>query len=314
MADYFSDARKHFPFRHQKDLPHSIDDAVKLLRQVPAGEPDFSRAKAWLSYACITAVLDGWSHSNAAAWGNLATMTDDELRRFAETQANDSLNALDKKAYEYDARWARGFVYLNTGRKTDALDDYKLAVAAYRREGEPIDGVGLLAEVADGMVYLNRLSGTYWEDPGARFLIDEALKRFQSKNDPVPSWFHWVDAWVHFAVAARLENDADRKPHLKEARKALKRMKKAEVDGKPKEDEPVDFDAIVLRSVVEELDRKGNGKPHGGRFKEIAKARKNNNVWTVDKELARSPFLHTSGTDGRIYTVFRAALAETLSA
>jgi len=308
MPNDFDEATGHFPIRQQRGDDHSINRAVRLLRNVAETDANYWRARAWLSYACVTAVIDDWEHSDNA-WGELAGLNDQELLDFAVTEARRALTgarAVPGRPHEYDARWALAFAYLNNRMQSRAITEYVQALNTNELPNRRYRDVALLAEAADSFVYLGRLQSTAGTGPGARELIDEALRIAGSQP---PDWFLWVDAWVAVGEAAQLQGQ-DRKEKLKAAIKTLKALIR---DGT---NTPEDFDAVVLLAVAKQLKAEGSDKDEARQHRldhqAEARGRKGNRDWTQAKELRRSPFLNTAGEDAasKAYRDFNAALTE----
>lgn len=302
MSENFEKARCHFPIRYQDGNDHSIDAAVALLRAVTKKDNNYHRARAWLSYACMTAVLDDWSRADCNSWGNeLSQMSDDEVKAFAVSEAAAAVAALKGDDYEYDALWAEAFALLNTGEQVDAVQRYRDALTRNDLGKETYRDIHLLAEAADGFVYAGLTVS-------AREQIEKAKTAVARKKKDAPDWFHWVDAWVSFAEAAEAANRGQRNRKLAETINALRQMRRAGNDVAD------DFDAEVLCAVAHHLQGQpgdpGRARRCRDRHSDESRNRRGGRDWSARKELARSPFRFTSGSDGRVYREFKDALDE----
>lgn len=305
MPNQFRNALGKFPIRKQKHL----DEAVEELLKVTPDDDTYWRARALLSYACMTAVLDDWDRPDEP-WDELAEskMSEQELRDFADKEATRAANSAKGERFEYDCRWALAFCNLNNGRPGDAVVEYTLALQANEKGDGTVRDVGLLAEAADACVYLGRLQAPTPPPPDpkavyARPLMDRALAL--AGKEP-PPWFRWVHAWLLVAEAAQLEGNA-RKQKLKAAIAEVKAMEDAA--GKKL---PDDFDAEILRAVAKAMKKEGNDKNEAKQHRkdhndEVRKEKKRD--WSKAKEMKRSPF-GSAPAAAKLKQEYEAALQE----
>ncbi len=293
-----------FPIRYQIE----IDLAAFEFRQVDPGSPIYNRARAWLAYAAMTALVDGWAYDNTAAWGSFARYRPQRLGKAAQQLAQEALSAelaSPKKQFEYDVRWAMAFVYLHRGKFGKAKSDLDAALDLKDGDGNSFDA-GLLAEAADFYVYLG-MPGNDTTLKSYRGAIKAAFAEMSRLGRTVPEWFYWVRGWTRFADAALAHAANDPKGEslaLVEARQDLELV----VPNPKKLNQPHDYDACAaLAAVLQKM-----GEP--ARAAEAWEALQDaiwdlrQRTWTPADELKRSPFRVKRPTAGTIQAYWKTAL------
>lgn len=308
----FNRGARMFPIRYQQEL----DLAVFEFRQVEERNRYHRRAQAWLAYAIMTALSDGWRHDEPAFWGEMGGWRDRKLGRHAQQIAVELAALLPDPAngpgvppqpieFEYDIRWALAYVFLHRFRFAKAKAQVDAAVELLDADGNPPDP-GLLADAADFYVYLG-VQGSETTPRSYRGAIASAFKEAARRKIEAPEWFYWVRGWTLFADAALAKAATNPKGESDALAAALADLQLV-VPNPARLRQPHDFDACAVLAAVQWRmgDRAAARQAWEALVDQVWELRQR--TWTVADEMKRSPFRVKRPTAGTIHAYWREAL------
>lgn len=144
-----------------------MDESRRKFAEATKLDGNFARAWGHLSYAYVRSVLAGFMEDDVL-------MAAEELAR----------KAVKLDQHDYANHWDLAFVYLNTRRFDEALEEYRTALNLYENHTDMLDRKhGLIAEMAEAFIYVG--------EPGTAIEFLKRAKRY-------PDWYRWNLGWAYY--------------------------------------------------------------------------------------------------------------------
>lgn len=208
--DAYTEAMRSFPISSNS----RFQSCMRSLHQALAEDPNYPRAKALMSYAYVTKLIEEWTFEVKTPEENWSdTTTWQEAGNLADA-------AIAADPSDYEGHWAKAFYFLHNDQQEQAIEKYARAIYLNRTDNNR----NLLAEAADAYVYVGQL--------------DKAIELVRASL-AIPDWHRWVAAWVFFCKSRTDETYLDL---------AADQLRKMRMD--PEED-TYPADAQLLFAVVQ---------------------------------------------------------------
>jgi tetratricopeptide (TPR) repeat protein len=165
----YTEAMRSFPIASNS----RFQSCMRSLHQALAEDSNYPRAKALMSYAYVTKLIEGWTFEPTTpeeSWSDATTSQQAENLADAAIIADPS---------DYEGHWAKAFYFLHNNQQDKAIEKYDRAIYLNRTDNNR----NLLAEAADAYVYVGQL--------------DKAIELIRASL-AIPDWHRWVAAWVFF--------------------------------------------------------------------------------------------------------------------
>jgi len=227
-----------------------LDDSRTYFEEAISLEPGYARAMAELSYAYVHTATAGWHTPQEA------------VEALAKAEVYSKL-AVQLDPEDYDTHWARGFYYMNSGKK----GDFRKGIRAFEKAKDLFENCtdlidrkpGLLAEMGEALVYDGR------PREGIE-LIDRAISL-------VPDWYRWNMAFACYC-------DKQYQRAIDELDKMYRKL------GDPR----YLYDSFLTRAAAHaQLGQSKQARKAVKDFRRIKKANSGKD-WTIQDELKRTPF------------------------